>query len=104
MQEIINGKLYDTEQSELIYSIELKINLPGERKEKTEKLYKGKKSGKYFLCVLEHNEDPGKFVSQQMKDNDGWELFEFSKDSAIKWAEKFMPTDKIMKNFDIKEM
>ena len=104
MKEIIQGKLYDTEKSELLYTIEFEITNLGITTKKIEKLYRTNKAKKFFICILEFEKDPMRPITQQVQDNDGWELFEVSDDSARIWTEKFLPTNEIVKIFDVEEM
>lgn len=104
MREIIKGKLYDTEKSELLHSIEVSLTEYNETSKKIERLYRTNNTKNYFLCVLDLSSNPAKFVNQQVLDNNGWELFEITEAAAQTWTEKFLHTDDIIKIFDIVEM
>ena len=104
MKEIIRGKLYDTEQSQFIHSVEIEVHNKIEEKVKIEKLYKTNKNEKFFLVVYEKDRDPYKFTSQQVLDNEGWEIFEISDGEARLWAEKFLGVDDIEKIFEVELM
>ena len=101
MKEIIRGKLYDTEESQFIHSVEIEIHNNIEEKVKIEKLYKTIKNEKFFLVVYEKDRDPFKFTSQQVLDNKGWEIFEISDGEARMWAEKFLSVDEIQEIFSV---
>ena len=104
MREIIDGKMYDTDTSKFLYSIEVEISVGDISRKRIEKLYQANKSAKYFLCVLDNERDPMQPISRQVQDNDGWEIFEFTNYNARKWAEKFLPTIEIEKIFKIEMM
>lgn len=104
MREIIRGKLYDTEKSELLHSVEVQITEYNLTIKKIEQLYRTYKTKKFFICVREFDPDPLKQITQQVQDNGGWELFEITESSAKTWTEKFLHTEDIIKIFEVEEM